>query len=226
MISIFSVDIDRISETSYSTLQNIYLSRAHPVIITDSHDAWPNQLNVPENFIEFLLELPDLKYSIPCNIGTNLMQVRNVNAPKLQYLLRQTSKIAKKGWFLHFRNCDFNAVKSSRLIFPHKNRPYFISSHLPPFHTSWIILSQHYEISTEKRLPVKDLVIVFQLSGTLTGRLGVHSDCKEFCSDQTFKLNAGESLVFNAQMWDFYYIHNIYSHANLTITKIQEIQLE
>ncbi|XP_031634291.1 uncharacterized protein LOC116347716 [Contarinia nasturtii] len=218
--------IDRISSTTYATLQSVYLSRDNPVIIDDSHAVWPNQPDVSENFIEFLFDLPDLRNSIPCNIGTNLLQVRSGNSPKLQHLLRQMSKIDSKGWFLHFRNCDFDAVKSSRLIFPLKHRPYFISSHLPPFHTSWILLSKHYNISTEKHLPVKDLVIVLQMSGTLSGRLTVRRDCKEICSDQMLKLNAGESLVFNAQMWDFYYIHNINSHANLTITTIHEIQID
>lgn len=80
-------------------------------------------------------------------------------------------------------------------------------------------------MTTEKRLPVKDLVIVLQLNGQMSGRLTVQMDCKDLCSDQLFELNAGEALVFNAQMWNFYY-RNIYSHANLTITFIQEIHAD
>lgn len=205
----------------------MYLSRDHPVIINDSHDVWPNQPDVPEDFVEFLQTSPSLSYSIPCNIGTNLIQIRN-EPPKLQHLLRQTTKIDEdpsEGWFLHFRNCDFEAVKASRATFPLKNRPYFISSHLPPFHTSWILLSKHYEMTAEKRLPLKDLVIVLQLSGQISGRLTVQKDCKDICSDQEFELNAGEALVFNAQMWNFYY-RNSKIQAIFTITFIQEIHAD
>lgn len=218
------VSIDRLTEITFSHLQNVYLSRDNPVIINDSHDKWPNQPNVPEDFIEFLLSSSNLKYSIPCNVGTNLVQIRS-ETPKLHYLLRQIEKIESKGWFLHFRNCDFDAVKASRATFPLKNRPYFISSHLPPFHSSWILLSKHYEMSVKKRLPLKDLVIVLQLNGQITGQLTVQNDCKNICSDQEFKLNTGEALVFNAQMWNFYY-HNINSQSNLTITFIQEIHAD
>ncbi|XP_055299919.1 uncharacterized protein LOC129567275 [Sitodiplosis mosellana] len=218
------VSIDRVSDATFGLLQDVYLSRDHPVIINDSHGIWPNQPDVLEDFIEFLLSSPNLKYSTPCNIGTNLVQIRD-DSPKLQYLLRQTGKVESKGWFLHFRNCDFEAVKASRATFSLKNRPYFISSHLPPFHTSWIILSKHYGMPIEKRLPVKDLVIVLQLNGQISGRLTTLRHCKDFCLDHNFELNAGEALVFNAQMWNFYY-RNIDLQANLTITFIQEIHAD
>lgn len=194
------------------------------MIINDSHDIWPNQPDVPDDFIEFLLSSPSLKYSTPCNVGTNLLQIRD-DTPKLQYLLRQTRKMESKGWFLYFRNCEFEAVKASRATFSLKNRPYFISAHLPPFHTSWILLSKQFEMSVEKRVPVKDLVIVLQLNGQILGRLAAQSNCKEFCSDQEYELNAGEALVFNSKMWKFYY-RNINLQSNLTITFIQEIHAD
>lgn len=225
---LFSDQIDRISNATYGRLQSVYLSRDHPVLIIDSHDIWrePN-VDFPDedaNFIDFLLTIPQLRYSIPCNIGTNLLKIRN-GSPKLQTLLRQSSKLGSKGWFLHFRNCDFDAVKASRAIIATQNRPYFLSTHLPPFHFSWLLLSQNFETKIAKRLPLNDLAIVLQLSGKLKGRLTVPKECKTICSDLEFKLNAGEALVFNAQLWKFYY-HNINLQANLTITFIQEIQTD
>lgn len=220
----FPESIDRISDATFGLLQDVYLSREHPVIISDSHDVWPNQPTVPDDFIAFLLSSPGLKYSTPCNVGTNLVQIRD-DTPKLQYLLRQSGKMESKGWFLHFRNCDFEAVKASRATFPLINRPYFISAHLPPFHTSWILLSKQYEMPVEKRLPVKDLVIVLQLNGQILGRLTAQRHCAGLCSDQEFELNAGEALVFNAKMWNFYY-RNINLQSNLTITFIQEIHAD
>lgn len=195
------------------------------MIILDSHDFWPTKGIESADFVEFLLSLPNLKYSIPCNIGTNLLKIRD-ETPKLQSLLRQAVKIGSSEWFLYFRNCEFDAIKASRAIFPYNNRPYFISSHLPPFQSSWIILSNNYTNPIEKHLPVKDLVFVFQLTGTISGRLTVTNECSEYCSDQVFKLNAGETLVFHGKMWKFYYNYNINSQINLTITFIEEIQAE
>lgn len=216
--------IDRISNTTYGELQSVYFSRDQPVIISDSHDAWPNQNDVPESFIEFLQTLPKLRHSIPCNILTNLLQTRN-DAPNLQRLLRQTIEIGSTEWFLQFRNCEFEAVKASRAIFPLKYRPYYISNHLPPFHSSWLFLSHHYELLNEKRLPVKDLVFVFQLQGHVIGHLSAIKKCHAICEDQKFQLSEGEALIFNAEMWNFYYRNQINElQSKSTITFIQEIQ--
>lgn len=221
-----SVGIDRISNATYGELQSVYFSRDLPVIISDSHDAWPNQNDGPENFIEFLQGLPKLRYSVPCNILTNLLQIRR-DAPNLQRLLKQSIEIGSTEWFLQFRNCEFEAVKASRAIFPLKYRPYYISNHLPPFHTSWLLISNHYEMANENRLPVKDLVFVFQLQGHVIGHLSAMKKCREFCEDQKFELHAGEALIFNAEMWNFYYRNTITElHSKSTITFIQEIQTD
>lgn len=215
--------IDRISNTSFGILNAIYLMRDHPVIVTDSHKAD----NVPVNFVEFLQKLPQLRHSIPCNTVTNLLQIRNEHA-KLKHLFDQTEKIGTKDWFLHFRNCEFEAVKASRGIFPHKYRPYFMSSHLPPFHSSWILISNQSNAMNEIRLPVKDLVFVFQLRGKLIGRLFVQKKCTGLCANHDFQLNAGETLIFNADMWDFYYNkNNFHSQSkSFAATFIQEIRLD
>lgn len=218
--------IDRLSNITYGHLQSNYLSRDIPVIITDSHDPWPNQFNVPDDFIEFMQTIPMLRNSEPCNTVTNLLQIRDV-APNVQKLLRQAENIRSNGWFLQFRNCDFEAVKASRSIFPLNQRPYFISSHLPPFHSSWFLLSNHYKMLNEMHVPVNDLVFAFQLSGEISGRLVVKTKCGDFCANQEFQLNAGESMLFNAEMWNFFYYNaNIFdSQAELTITFIQEIHI-
>lgn len=224
----FPVEIDRIFNATYGNLNTIYLSREIPVIIGDSHGAWPNSMDVDVDFIEFLQTLPDLLHSTPCNIGSNLLKIRD-KRPKLKQFLNQIRKIesnADEEWFLHFRNCEFAAIKASRAIFPVKNRPYFLSTHLPPFHSSWILLSNHYDVPAEKRLLVKDLVLVYQLSGQITGRLTVQKpSCTDLCSDQKFQLNEGDTLIFNAQMWNFYYLY-IQSQTKLTVTFIQEIQMD
>lgn len=193
------------------------------MIIGDSHDVD----HVPEDFIAFLKALPHLRTSIPCNTVTNLLQIRNEQL-NLNRLLDQTKKVGTKEWFLHFRNCEFDAVKGSRAIFPQKYNPYFMSNHLPPFHSSWILISNQSQLLNEKRLPVKDLVFVFQLKGELAGRLIVQKKCTFSCANQHFRLNAGEALIFNAEMWDFFY-HNTSSESNsesLAVTFIQEIRTD
>lgn len=194
------------------------------MIVSDSHDVH----KVPDDFIGFLKTLPHLKRSIPCNTVTNLLPIRN-EPLNLGRLLDQTAKIGTKEWFLHFRNCEFEAVRASRAIFPQKHNPYFMSNHLPPFRSSWILMSNQYNALNEKRLPVKDLVFVFQLNGVLTGRLVVQKKCTFYCANQDFQLNAGETLIFNAEMWDLFYqnLTSSESHSeSLAITFIQEIRAD
>lgn len=199
----------------------MYLVRDHPVIVEDSHDV----NRVPEDFIGFLKTLLPLRKSFPCNTLTNLLQIRNEQW-NLNRLLDQTKKIGTKEWFLHFRNCEFNAVKSSRAILPQNNIPYFMSNHLPPFYSSWILLSNQSQLMNEKRLPIKDLVFVFQLKGKLAGRLVVQKRCSFLCVNQDFQLNTGEALIFNAEMWDFFY-HSIATDSEpLAVTFIQEIRTD
>lgn len=257
----FPDEIDRVSRITYGELQNAYLLRDHPVIVTDSHMVWPllhqdiskdfvsainnaiasqttsertaddykspeefsdyfENRDASEDFIEYLNDLPQLRDSIPCNVATNLLQIRN-KSPNLRQLLRQTA-LLNSPWFLHFRNCEFGAVKASRGVFPLSNRPYFLSSHFPPFHSSWFLLSKQFEMASEKQLPVNDLVLVFQLSGHLSGTL-TPQNCNEICAHLKFELNEGETLLFNAQMWNFYYRNTINSQTNLTIIFIEEI---
>lgn len=77
----------------------------------------------------------------------------------------------------------------------------------------------------DKQIPVKDLVLVSQLSGQISGRL--RTECIDFCANLDFQLNAGETLLFNAEMWKFFY-HNtkmMEPTVKSTITFIQEIQI-
>lgn len=163
--------------------------------------------------------------SIPCNAVSNLFQT-HIQSPKLRGLFRQIDLNVTPEWFIHFRSCDFDAVKATRLIFPYKHRPKFISPHLPPYRSSWILLSQNYGMPSTKRLILKDTVFVLQLSGRIVGELKIRSDCRGICLDQEFELNAGEALVLNARMWDFYYRSMSDSDTNLSVTFIEEIEVD
>lgn len=223
--NLFTEMIDRITNTSYGELQNLYILRNRPVIITDSHDAWKNKF-AKDDFLHFLQSMPLLMDSIPCNFVSNALQTQN-NPLTLRKIIRQMEIIDSNtddGWFLHFRNCEFEAIKATRAIVSIKKRPYYMSSHLPPFRSSWILMSHNCEMAAMKNLMVKDFVIVLQLRGEIAGRLVAQEACKGFCKGQEFQLRAGEALLFMASMWNFLY-KPIADATDLkqTITFIQEI---
>lgn len=222
--SIYKADIDRIENITFDVLQNFYLYRDLPVIIKKSHLPWPNRDNVPDDFIEFLESNEKLMNSVPCNVASNLFQTQN-RSPKLRGLFRQIDLSVSSEWFLHFRNCDFDAVKASRTIIPHKIRPRILSPHLSPYRFSWILLSENYDMPNAKRLIVMNTVFVFQLSGRIIGELKTVDDCHNICSNQEFELNAGESLVFNARMWNFFY-RTAVSDSKPIVSFIQEIEID
>lgn len=208
-----TVNIDRQSNISFGRLQSNYIWRNHPVIISESH---PNWLDIHDgiDFIAFIKTLPDLMTSEPCNVASNLL----AKSEKLQKIIRQTERLeSQEKWFFHFRNCQFKSVKASRVIIPYNRRPSYLPSHLPPFRSSWILVSHQYEIAsksgtafefeigTMKQLNVRDLVMVMQLQGEIYGRLAVNTVCTDHCIDHTFRLTAGQSIVFVAHFWSFYY---------------------
>lgn len=218
--------INRITNTTYKDLYDNYLLRQIPVIISDSHDAWTD-LRPDQNFIKFLQSQPPLMRSVPCNVATNLLMERSSKPTTLQKLMKQTELLANnEEWFLHFRNCQFDAVKYSRAILPHTRRPYYLSSHLAPFYSSWLLVSNHYRMTLLKQLNVKDLVVVLQMQGVIDITLAIKEPCTDVCINHEFHLHEGEALIFVATTWDFFYspVENSVAERNeLTVTFIQEI---
>lgn len=154
----------------------------------------------------------------------------------LQKILRQIERLPlEEKWFFHFRNCQFESVKASRAIVPHHRRPYFLPNHLPPFRSSWLLVSHQYELTSKhaddenrglKLLNVRDLVIVMQLHGEIEGSLEVSAPCASHCADLTFKLTAGQSIVFVADFWNLYYGPIANANDDLATTFIIELEWE
>lgn len=141
--------------------------------------------------------LTDLIDSNPCNLQTSL--VTGSHYTNLDELLELTNGSAE--WFIHFRNCDFSAVKASRAL---EQRPAFLRSH-KPFSSSWIIISSNYKVTKPKKLLVKHLVVVTQIFGSIDVLIAPKNGCKDDCNDFLLPLEPGYTIVFSAELWDFFY---------------------
>lgn len=202
-------------DISYSTLKSNYINRGHPVLIEDRQlQSEDSNLN---GYIEHMKNLTDLVDSNPCNLQTNLvtgMQYRNLNE------IFELIESSWDGWFLHYRNCDFSAVKASRAL--HK-QPAFLTTHLKPFSSSWILVSNSYKTSKPKKLLVKHLVVVKQIVGSLDVVIAPKTECKDFCIDFELHLEVGDSVVFSAELWDFSYFP---SRDGEAATSLREYELQ
>uniref|UniRef100_A0A336K1B6 CSON006020 protein n=1 Tax=Culicoides sonorensis TaxID=179676 RepID=A0A336K1B6_CULSO len=207
--------ITRISNTTYSYLHDKFLLRGHPTIISDSHETW----NESENFASYLLSLPGLTYSDPCELQTNLMLFKSSNLKTLLQLTADNIESDSDHWFIHFRNCDFEAVKASRAFIP---KLYFYSPHLEPPYTSWLLMSQNYIHDRPKELSLLNMVIIEQLLGTLQITLEAKDLCLDVCGSHFIQINAGESLVFMSKLWKFKYVP---SDNSLSVTVVTETHL-
>lgn len=216
-----SVDIEMRTNMSYVDIEKQYLRRNHPLIIGNSHLPW-HEMHSGFDFIEFLYSDRNLKESRPCNIITNSL----ISPRTLGQLLKQIDLIAdNEKWFFQLRNCEFDAIKASRAIIPIEARPQFLSQHLPPFRSSWILASQNYEMKANRPLNLRHLVVVLQLSGTITGHLQPNEVCLSNCIDLEYQLNEGESMIFSSDMWSFSYrALNEENYDRIISTLIQEIE--
>lgn len=172
-----------------------YLIRGIPVIYENSHPIWSSN-----NFTDHLLTLDKLIESNPCEIQSNLIFGKFSNIEELLLLTKNFNDY--HNWFVHFQNCDLDAVKTSRLII---KRPNYLAYHMEPSHSNWILMSQYYE-STWKNLYVKGLILVMQLKGEIELLLESKNPCFEICGDHRIILNEGDALIFTTDLWDLSYL--------------------
>ncbi|XP_055678156.1 uncharacterized protein LOC129786925 [Lutzomyia longipalpis] len=193
-------NIDTIYTTrdlDYTNLSEEFLERGLPVLLMDSHTAWPE-----DNFTQHLLTLEPLMESTPCEMSSNLIVRRLAN---LQELIERIQRMEKHSWFLHFHNCDFPAVKATRLIAP---RPLFFPPHLEPAYSSWILMSHKYDHPAPKEITLDGIVLVRQLQGRGVFRLSGRGKCLEECGKYTVEVKSGEALLFTTDLWEFSYFPN------------------
>lgn len=175
--------------------------------ITDltSVEDWPSPfgpLIVPyakdismESFEDILFhQIPNHR---PCDLRTNLVHNRKASLFDLRKLSRKTS-----GYFFDFRFCGEDFVKQSRRI---DGRPSFFPAHLPPAHTSRLLVSHNYSSSRMLPLDLDGYIFIRQVKGTTGMRLLPRVDCENVCQEQSFLLKEDTGLLFLSDMWDFSY---------------------
>lgn len=213
MLSI-SEEIHHDWDISYSDLKSTYLNRGHPVVL-EEHPLTSRHSSLYD-YMESVKNLTHLINSNPCNLQTSL--VTGSHFTSLNALFELTTKTFD-GWFLHFRNCDFDAVKASRAL---EEQPYFLASHLKPFSSSWILMSNSYKVIKPKKLLVKHLVVVKQIIGSIDVLIAPKTSCKDSCKDFLLQLAAGYTIVFSGELWDFFYIPSGLGDA---VTFLREYEL-
>lgn len=198
---IFAASIDHISNTNYDSILNQHLIRGAPVIVTDANMDWSLTKHPDLNLTRLLSDDERLRDSVPCILQTNL---RTGKQPAdLDNLLTKITNIQIPNWFVHFQNCDLQAVKSLRVLAP---RPYFLSPHVPPAHFNWLLMSNKYSAPRFKQLELDTgLIILSQLKGSTLVQLTPRHPCEELCPSLAFDLRESETLVLANSMWNFEY---------------------
>lgn len=113
---IFLDQIDVISKTSFNIINDKYLLRGLPVIISDSlHNVADSSGQSLSNFIDnMMFNMSDMLKSDACNFETNLILSKYATPDKaikiLKHSLKDSDEIAP--WFISWRNCQLKAVNN------------------------------------------------------------------------------------------------------------------
>lgn len=133
----------------------------------------------------------------PCDLRTNLIHNRKASLSELKKLKEKT-----KGYFFEFRFCGEDFLKQSRRI---DGRPSFFPAHLPPAHTSRILVSYNYSSSRMLPLDLDGYIFMRQLKGRTEMKLLPRVDCEGICQEQSFILKEDTGFLLLSDMWDFSY---------------------
>ncbi|XP_031782233.1 uncharacterized protein LOC103317435 [Nasonia vitripennis] len=194
--------IDRLSDVRYRQLVDNYFSRDAPAIITDAMHSW-SAMNTDffwfENITQLYLENERLMETVPCALTSNL----RTGSSDLAAFLRRVHSPGVAKWFVHWQNCDINAVKVLRKYY---QRPYFLSSTVSPAHFNWVLMSSDYNSPNYKRVELDSgLIALAQLRGATQLRLTPINPCNSSCPELIADLHQGEMLVFTNLMWNLEY---------------------
>jgi hypothetical protein len=204
------VYVDVTTNVTFADLSEKYLLRGQPVIVSDTNSS------LPEDVVEFVLGHEKILRPEPCQMRTNLLLTQYGDG-KLRLIFEILQKMEESdSYFLHFRICDFGALKESRLLI---KRPYFYAKNLEPPSSSWLLMSQNYqELKEPKDLHFKGLIMLLQVEHDLHVELRSDTNCDQ-CPILRLVVKEGETLVFSTDIWKFSYFP---SEGEATITFVTE----
>ncbi|XP_075168783.1 uncharacterized protein LOC142240918 [Haematobia irritans] len=205
--------VPTVTNTTFSYLENNYLEKGLPIVITDSHKKetpWELFKTIFKHCNAFL-------QNSHCDVATNLIIKKFFDA---EIVLKKAWNLldTPEKWFIQLRNCQFSTVKSSRLFI---KRPYYYPLHLEPFYSSWLIIANNYSHRQYQDIQLQGLIIVQQLSGTNNLKLIPNRPCEEICPVINIQLKEGEGLIFSTDLWQFNY--KLMQTKDAGITTIMEI---
>jgi hypothetical protein len=138
------------------------------------------------SFVQLYLENERLMETVPCALTSNL----RTGSSDLAAFLRRVHSPGVAKWFVHWQNCDINAVKVLRKYY---QRPYFLSSAVSPAHFNWVLMSSDYNSPNYKRVELDSgLIALAQLRGATQLRLTPINPCNSSCPELIADLHQGE----------------------------------
>lgn len=128
--------------------------------------------------------------TVPCSFISNL----RTGSSDLAAFLRRVDSPEVAKWFVHWQNCDINAVKALRKYY---QRPYFLSSTVSPAHFNWVLMSSDYSSPSYKKVELDSgLIALAQLRGATQLRLTPINPCNSSCPELIADLHRGEMRMF------------------------------
>lgn len=184
--------IDVYENIDEETLKIRYADIDTPVIVNQPLKSWIQS----NNFIELLAEDTIIEYSKPCSLSTNIIN----GIPIVKTLLERATFF--ESFYMHFQNCDFQAMKQFRSYTP---KPDFLPPEWSPVQYNWLLWSTNYNTTSYKPINFTQRIMVFcQIAGEFYINLKPKNNCKEQCNNIDIKLKQGELLIFT-DLWSLEY---------------------
>lgn len=190
-IEVFDVNaIDR------DAIYEYYIKLHVPLAVTRATAPWKIHSLPISNFTEMLRNNEIIAESYPCKLSTNLHR----GDAQLANVLTKTSHFSS--YFIHFQNCEWEAVKQFRMFAP---RPAFLHPQIAPIQYSWVLLNRNYNVAKFKRVELKEnIAIVGQVLGRTRFRLKPQVECEFECYVLEVELGEGEVLLLTS-LWNLEY---------------------
>lgn len=185
-------------EADAAALYDNYVKLHVPFVIAKATAQWTNISRIPiANLTQLLLDNEILAHSYPCKLSTNLHK----GDEELRMILAKTTEQFER-YFIHFQNCEWQAVKQFRVFAP---RPWFLYREIAPIQYSWLLINRNYNVTRFKRIELKEnIAVVVQVLGGTILRLSPQAECQFDCYTLDIELKENEAVVLTS-LWNLEY---------------------